>query len=89
MGTKSASMTVRGIDETTSTTLKDRARRDGISVNALTLRIIREGLGLEKKKRMAVYEDLDHLAGTWSAEDAAEFERAVSVFEKVDKDLWK
>jgi plasmid stability protein len=50
MGTKSASMTVRGIDEETSSALKEKARRDGISINALTLRIIREGLGLERKK---------------------------------------
>lgn len=89
MGTKSASMTVRGIDEITSSALRERACRDGVSVNALTLRIIKEGLGLEKKKRITVYDDLDRLAGTWSVEDAAEFERAVSIFEKVDEDLWK
>ncbi len=35
------------------------------------------------------YDDLDHLAGTWSKKDAAEFERATAVFGKVDEDLWK
>jgi len=53
------------------------------------LRILKEGLGIEKKKRNVVYDDLDHLAGTWSAEDAAEFERITAVFEKVDEDMWK
>ena len=82
-------MTVRGIDEETSSALKEKARRDGVSINALTLRIIREGLGLERKKRAAVYDDLDHLAGTWSDNDVADFEEATSIFEVVDQDLWK
>ena len=89
MATKSASMTVRGVDEKTSSALKEKARRDGISINALTLRIIKEGLGLEKIKRGAEYDDLDYLAGTWSDKDVADFEQATSVFENVDEDLWK
>jgi len=43
----------------------------------------------DKKKRRAVYTDLDHLAGTWSAEDAAEFERNTAAFETVDEAMWK
>lgn len=82
-------MTLRGIDETISAVLKEKARREDTSVNTVMLRILREGLGIEKRKRNVVYDDLDHLAGTWSAEDAAEFERATAVFEKVDEDMWK
>ena len=84
-----ATMTLRGIDEKTAEALKERARREGASVNAVTLRLLRESLGLEKKKRRAIHGDLDHLAGTWSQEDAAEFERHTAVFETVDADLWK
>jgi hypothetical protein len=82
-------MTLRGIDNTISGALKEKARREDSSVNTVMLRILKEGLGLEKKKRNVVYDDLDHLAGTWSAEDAAEFEKATAVFEKVDEDMWK
>ncbi|MBI2354136.1 MAG: hypothetical protein HYV06_03745 [Deltaproteobacteria bacterium] len=82
-------MTLRGIDETIAAVLKEKARREDTSVNTVMLRILKEGLGIEKKKRNVVYDDLDHLAGTWSAEDAAEFERATAVFEKVDEDMWK
>ena len=39
--------------------------------------------------KTVIYADLDHLAGTWSAQDAAEFESATAVFEKVDEDMWK
>lgn len=88
MTAKSGSMTVRGIDEKTSAALKEKARREGGSINAVALRIIREGLGLERRKRV-VYEDLDYLAGTWSDKDVTEFEQATSVFEKVDENLWR
>ena len=84
-----ATMTLRGIDERIAAVLKEKARKEGTSVNALMLRLLKESLGVEKKKRGAVYDDLDHLAGTWSKKDAAEFERATSVFEKVDEDMWK
>lgn len=84
-----ATMTLRGVDEQTAEVLKERASREGTSVNALTLRLLRESLGLEKRKRNVTYSDLDHLAGTWSKEDQDEFERHASAFEEVDKDLWK
>jgi len=53
------------------------------------LKLLKESLGIDKKKRGVVYDDLDHLAGTWSNKDATEFERSTSVFEKVDEEMWK
>jgi plasmid stability protein len=40
-----ATMTLRGIDEQTARALKERASREGASVNAVTLRLLRESLG--------------------------------------------
>jgi plasmid stability protein len=82
-------MTLRGIDEKTAEALKERAKSEGTSVNAVTLRLLRESLGIDKKRRTVTYSDLDHLAGTWSREEAAEFERNTAVFEKIDKEIWK
>lgn len=83
------SMTLRGLDEALTAALKEKARQEDASVNSVMLRILKESLGIEKKQRSAVYHDLDHLAGTWSAGDAAEFEHVTAVFEKVDEDMWK
>jgi hypothetical protein len=82
-------MTLRGIDEKTAEALKERAKSEGTSVNAVTLRLLRESLGIDKKRRTVTYSDLDHLAGTWSREEAAEFERNTAVFEKIDKEIWE
>jgi len=84
-----ATMTLRGIDERIAGALKERAKKDDTSVNTVMLRILKESLGLEKKKRRVLYDDLDHLAGTWSTQDVAEFEHATAVFESVDTDMWK
>ena len=40
-----------------------------------------------KLRELAVFHDLDSLAGSW-VEDKA-FDQAVGAFEQVDEDLWK
>mgnify|MGYP004707504377 CR=1 len=82
-------MTLRGIDDNLARALKEMARQEGISLNALALRLMREAAGIDKRKRTAAYHDLDTLAGTWCAEEEAEFSKATQGFEAVDEDLWR
>jgi hypothetical protein len=82
-------MTLRGIDETMAQALKEMARNQGISLNALALRLIREAAGIDKKKRTLLHHDLDKLAGTWSAEDEITFQTATRSLEAVDEEMWK
>ena len=64
------------------------AEQDGLSVNAFVVRIIREFLGFRKPGKRS-FNDLDHLAGTWSEKEYREFERNTSGFEAIDTKLWK
>lgn len=82
-------MTIRGLDDMTMKALKDRAKQDGSSINAALLKILRNELGLEKKRHTIVYHDLDHLAGTWDKKDLSDFRRNVKEFEKIDEKMWK
>lgn len=85
-----SNVSVRGIDPETLASLKVRARREGISVNALILRLIDQGLGKVQRKSLAHrYDDLDSLAGAWSADDAAEFQAATAPFSEVEPGLWR
>ncbi len=84
-----ATMTIRGIDDEVAMLLKDRAKNEGISINGLILKMVKESLGIEKKKRMKIYLDIDHLAGTWSEKDLKEFQKNVEDMEKIDKEIWK
>ena len=54
------------------------------------LRLIEQGLGLKRAKpALARHDDLDALAGSWRAEDGAEFDRASAPFADIDGALWK
>lgn len=82
-------MTVRGIDDSLAQTLKELAHSQGVSLNTLALRLIREATGVNKRKRTALHHDLDCLAGTWSEEDEAIFKQAVEPFDMIDAEIWK
>ncbi len=82
-------MTIRGLDDLTVKALKEKAKKEGSSVNAALVKLLQEALGIKKKKRTVVYNDLDHLAGTWSDKDFEEFLQATADFDKIDENMWK
>jgi plasmid stability protein len=82
-------MTVRGLDDDTIKALKEKAMREGASINTTLVKILRKELGIEKKRRTVVYHDLDHLAGTWDKKDYSEFQKNVKDFEVIDKKMWE
>lgn len=82
-------MTIRGIDDTLAQTLKNLAHSQGMSINALTLRLIREATGVDKKKRITVHHDLDSLAGTWGSQDENEFRSATEQLDRIDAEMWQ
>lgn len=84
-----ASITIRGIDDITAKRLKDLAKKEGLSINALVLKILRQALGIEKKKRAIIYTDLDELAGTWTEEEYQAFLKNIEPFEQIDEEMWK
>ena len=82
-------MTIRGLDEPTIKALKEKAKQEGASINATLLNLLKEELGLKKKRRTVIYNDLDWLAGTWSDKEYKEFQRAIKDFEAIDETMWK
>jgi hypothetical protein len=82
-------MTIRGLDDLTVKTLKEKAKQEGTSVNAALVKLLQKELGIKKKRRTIVYNDLDHLAGTWNDKDYKEFLKKMKDFEKIDKSIWK
>lgn len=84
-----ATMTIRGLDDLTIKALKEKAKEEGTSVNATLVKLLKEDLGLNKKKRMVVYNDLDYLAGTWSDKEYKEFQKIMKDFETIDVNMWE
>lgn len=83
-------LSIRGLDDKALAELKKRAAREEASVNTVVLRLIQQGLGLQRiKPALRRHDDLDALAGSWTEAQAAEFARATEAFDEVDASLWK
>jgi hypothetical protein len=83
-------ITIRGIDSSISSKLKQVAKNENKSVNQLVLDIIKQNIGMQKRKKYTItYDDLDHLFGIWTD---AEFNKIQSIIDgqrKIDRELWE
>ena len=77
--------TIRGVPENIGAGLREKARREGKSVNKTAIEALRRGLGLSDEEIR--FSDLDALAGTWTPDP--DFDAAIAEMDKVDKELWK
>lgn len=84
-----ATMSIRGLNEKALQSLKRRAASEGTSLNALVLTLLEgEDVGSQRNKS-PTFDDLDALAGTWSAKDAKAFNDATAAFGEIDAKLWR
>jgi len=83
-------LTVRGIDAKLHQYLKQEAERRGESVNRYVLSLLRnaagEEIGVQKTLR---YHDLDHLAGTWTEDEAEAFDQQLAAQRTIDEEIWR
>jgi len=77
--------TIRGVPERIGTRLRQLARQEGKSINAVAVEALARGVGLTGEE--TVFADLDDLAGTWTADPG--FDRAVAEMDTIDEELWK
>ena len=80
----STQYTIRAIPEAIDRAVRQRARRDEKSLNAVVVEAIARGLELDAGP--AIHADLDHLIGSW--QEDPEFDRAIAAFERIDDDAW-
>ena len=81
-------LVITQLDQATLAWMAQEAERTGLSLETVARRLIYRGLEVETVKP-EIHHDLDHLAGTWSAEEADEFRRAIAEMEQVDSSLWQ
>ena len=84
-------ITVRDIGKELHRAIKKEASLRGISMNRYVLSILREAVGIDDGLRKASeeHQDLDHLAGTWTDQEYADFVEQLEVQRSIDEDLWK
>ena len=82
---KEIQYTIRRISPRLDMLIKERAGREGKSVNETVLEVLKSGLGVNDEP--VRYSDLDDLAGTWV--DDPEFDLALEEMDRVDPEMWK
>lgn len=83
-------ITIRGIDASVSSKLKQLARSENKSVNQFVLDMIKQNIGMQKNiKYTRTYDDLDHLFGKWTNEEFENIQRAINNQRKIEPELWK
>lgn len=82
-------ITLRNIPREIQEAIERRARNEGLSFNRTVLRMLEEALGLRRGSSGGLHHDLDHLAGTWSRAEAAEFDAALAEQRRIDPELWE
>lgn len=83
-----ANMSIRGLDDQVLARLKNQAAQEGSSLNSLALRLLQGSGGARQPGALEKFDDLDALAGTWSDDEARDFERNTAAFAEVDAALW-
>jgi len=83
-------ITIRHLDDASAEWIEEQATQRGVDKETFVVELIQRGIDLEQRKgQLPTYHDLDALAGTWSEEDAAEFDRATASFRQIDEELWR
>lgn len=83
-------ITIHHLDDATAEWIEEQAAQRGLDKEAIVLELIHRGLEIERKSsELPKYRDLDFLAGTWSQEEADEFDRAIASLRTIDEDFWR
>lgn len=83
-------ITLRNIDPDLQRFLEKRSKTEGTSFSRTILNVLEEYAGLRPTTRgPQVHHDLDHLAGTWSTDEADAFDQQLEQQRQIDPELWE
>lgn len=82
-------VTLRNLPPSLDRTIRQRAKKKGVSVNKVVISLLQEHLGESEKRPVRRYHDLDELAGSWNKQEAEAFEQALAEQRAIDPEMWK
>jgi hypothetical protein len=81
-------ITLRNLPAAVVKAVKEKARREKISLNKAVAALLEEATGSRTGKKV-LHRDLDHLAGSWSEQEYEQITLAVREQRQVDPEMWK
>ena len=82
-------VTLRNLPPQLDRTIRERAKKKGVSVNKVVIGLLQDHLGESERKTVRRYHDLDDLSGSWTRQEAEAFDRALEKQRGIDSEMWK
>jgi len=83
-------ITIRNLPPDVARVIRQKSKNEGTSLNRTVINLIREKVTpVNKPPKRTRYRDLDGLAGSWTKEEAAAFDKDRAAQRKIDPELWK
>jgi hypothetical protein len=82
-------ITVRNLPPAVARAVKEKARKEKLSLNKAIVKLLEEATGAGSGKAKVVHHDLDHLAGTWSEAEYQGFMSGLREHRQIDPEMWK
>ena len=81
-------ITVRNLPPAVAKAVKEKARKEKLSLNRAIVSLLEEATGARRAKTV-LHHDLDHLAGRWSEQEYQQFMEALREQRQIDPEMWK
>lgn len=82
-------ITLRNLPPELTRIIRRKADEQHASINKVVISLLEKSVGVRgKKHEIVLHHDLDALAGSWSREEAAAFNKALAKQRTIDPDLW-
>ena len=83
-------MTVRNLVPALARAIRSKADEVRSSINRTVISLLEKALGISRRHEgKRIHDDLDHLAGAWTEDEAIAFHKALQTQRTIDAELWK
>ena len=86
-----SAITVRNLPPAVARAVREKARRERLSLNKAVVRLLEEatGQGGRGARTCVLHDDLDRFFGGWTPSEADAFDRALAAQRQVEPKMWK
>ena len=83
-------ITLRNLPPEVARAIREKAKKEKISLNRAVISLLEEATGHGRQARKERFHDeLDALAGSWTKEEADEFDAFLREHRTIDPEMWK
>jgi hypothetical protein len=83
------SITIHGLDSQLDKLIREKAKKEGTSLNKVMKKLLAEALGVSQQGSGDHRDDFLDLFGVWSDEEMDIFDRSVADLRKIDNGDWQ